>query len=178
MIDAIRAMQARLADNGTRDGDYDVPYTTLHAGKFAGGVALNIVPNHAVLDFEIRNLASDNPQTLIADLTQQAAEIASALDPDARIEIAETFAYPGLDTPTDAGVVRFVKGLTGANGTLKVAFGTEGGLFSQALGIPTVVCGPGSMAQGHKPDEYVALDQLARCDAMLARLIDALEAGI
>ena len=58
-----------------------------------------------------------------------------------------------------------------------MAFGTEGGLFHARLGIPTVICGPGSMAQGHKPDEWVAVDQIERCRAMLAKLVDACEAG-
>jgi acetylornithine deacetylase len=75
-------------------------------------------------------------------------------------------------------VVRFVQSLTGANGVIKVAFGTEGGLFSERLGIPTVICGPGSMAQGHKPDEWVSLEQIARCEAMLRALVDRLETGI
>ena len=85
--------------------------------------------------------------------------------------------YPGLGTPTDAGVVNFVKSLTGANGTIKVAFGTEGGLFAARLGIPTVICGPGSMAQGHKPDEYVSLEQMDRCEAMLEALVGRLVSG-
>lgn len=178
LMAAIRDLQAELAADGARDADYDVPYTTLHAARFAGGVALNIVPNAARLDFEIRSIAADNPDALIARLRATADTIASTTDPDARIEIAETFGYPGLDTPTDAAVVNFVKGLTGANGTIKVAFGTEGGLFSSALGIPTVICGPGSMAQGHRPDEFVTLEQLDRCDALLDRLIDALVAGL
>jgi acetylornithine deacetylase len=97
--------------------------------------------------------------------------------PEAAIRIERLWDYPGLGTPSDAGVVNFVKGLTGANGTIKVAFGTEGGLFDQRLGIPTVICGPGSMAQGHKPDEFVTLEQLARCQAMLAALIGRLETG-
>ena len=71
-----------------------------------------------------------------------------------------------------------VAGLTGSNERIKVAFGTEGGLFSSRLGVPTVVCGPGSMAQGHKPDEFVTLDQLDACDAMLATLLTRLEAGL
>jgi acetylornithine deacetylase len=61
---------------------------------------------------------------------------------------------------------------------MKVAFGTEGGLFSSQLGIPTVVCGPGSMDQGHKPDEFVSIDQLAKCDTMLVNLLARLEEGI
>jgi acetylornithine deacetylase len=75
------------------------------------------------------------------------------------------------------GWCNFVKGLTGANGTIKVAFGTEGGLFDQRLQVPTVICGPGSMMQGHKPDEFVTVDQLARCEAMLAALLKRLETG-
>jgi acetylornithine deacetylase len=97
--------------------------------------------------------------------------------PEADIRIERLWDYPGLGTPSDAEVVNFVKGLTGANGTIKVAFGTEGGLFDARLGVPTVICGPGSMAQGHKPDEYVSVEQMARCEAMLAALVTACEAG-
>lgn len=180
-VTAIREVQADVAANGTRDGDYDVPYTTVHVGKMQGGVQVNIVPNACVLDFEIRALAEDDPQTLIATLKARAEAIVAPLRtefPEAAIEIEELWNYPGLGTPSDAGVVNFVKGLTGANGTIKVAFGTEGGLFSQRLGIPTVICGPGSMAQGHKPDEFVSAEQLDRCDAMLAALVERLEAGL
>jgi len=180
-IGAIRALQAEVAATGPKDGDYDVPYTTLHVGRMAGGTALNIVPNHCQLDFEIRNLAADDPEALIATLRSDAARIAEAArarapEADIRIEVRNT--YPGLGTAPDAAVVTFVKSLTGANGTTKVAFGTEGGLFSERLGIPTVVCGPGSMAQGHRPDEYIAIDQISRCDAMLDALLDRLAAGI
>ena len=90
-------------------------------------------------------------------------------------EVERLWDYPGLGTPSDAAAVNFVKSLTGANGTIKVAFGTEGGLFDRDLGISTAVCGPGFMDQGHKPDEFVSRDQLARCDQMLARLVDRLE---
>lgn len=180
-IGAVRALQADVAENGLRDGDYDVAYTTLHVGKMAGGVQVNIVPNACVLDFEIRSLAEDDPAALIARLETAAdAIVAPYLGdfPEAAITIERLWDYPGLGTPGDAGVVRFVQGLTGANGTIKVAFGTEGGLFDTRLGIPTVICGPGSMAQGHKPDEYVSLEQMARCDAMLAALLARLEAGL
>jgi acetylornithine deacetylase len=180
-VTALRALQAEVAARGLRDGDYDVPYTTLHAGKMQGGVQVNIVPNSCVIDFEIRSIAGDDPAALIARLEAAAEAIVAPLRagfPEAAIRIERLWDYPGLGTPSDAGVVRFVQGLTGANGTIKVAFGTEGGLFSEWLGVPTVICGPGSMAQGHKPDEWIALDQIARCEAMLARLVDRLEAGI
>lgn len=179
-LNAVRDLQAEVAETGRHDGDYDVPYTTLHVGKMQGGVQVNIVPNHCVLDFEIRSLAEDDPEALIARLRAAAEAIVAprrAAFPEAAITVERLWDYPGLGTPSDAGVVNFVKGLTGANGTIKVAFGTEGGLFSQRLGIPTAICGPGSMAQGHKPDEYVSVEQLARCDAMMAALLARLEAG-
>ena len=179
-VAAVRDLQARVAATGLRDGDYDVPYTTLHVGKLNGGVQVNIVPNLAVADFEIRSLAGEDTEGLIAELRVAAEVICApwrATFPEAGIRVERLWDYPGLGTPSDAGVVNFVKGLTGANGTTKVAFGTEGGLFAARLGIPTVICGPGSMAQGHKPDEYVSVEQMARCEAMLAALVARCEAG-
>jgi acetylornithine deacetylase len=180
-LGAVRRLQDEVAESGLQDGDYDVPYTTLHVGKMQGGVQVNIVPNSCTLDFEIRNLAGDDPQALIDRLRVEADRITAPLKaafPEAALTIDRLWDYPGLGTPSSAPVVQFVKSLTGANGTMKVAFGTEGGLFSSRLGIPTVICGPGSMAQGHKPDEWVSVGQITRCDAMLAALLDRLEAGL
>ena len=180
-LNELRDMQAQLAAHGARDGDYDVPYTTIHVGKMAGGVQVNIVPNTATLDFEIRSLAEDDPEALISEMRARAEALVAPLRaefPEAAIRIDRLWDYPGLGTPSDAGVVNFVKGLTGANGTIKVAFGTEGGLFSRDVGVPTVICGPGSMAQGHKPDEYVTAEQMARCEAMLEALLIRLETGL
>jgi acetylornithine deacetylase len=177
---AVRRVQVEVAETGLRDGDYDVPYTTLHVGKMSGGVQVNIVPNLAVLDFEIRSLAGEDVAGLIARLQADAEAIVAPLRsefPEAAIMVERLWDYPGLGTPSDAEVVRFVKGLTGANGTIKVAFGTEGGLFNARLGVPTVICGPGSMAQGHKPDEFVSVEQIERCRTMLGALVDRLEAG-
>ena len=179
-IGVIRGVQARIAAEGPFDGDYDVPYTTVHAGKMNGGVQVNIVPNTAVIDFEIRSLAGVDVEALIAELRAGAEALVAPLRagfPEAEIRVERLWDYPGLGTPTDAAVVNFVKGLTGANGTIKVAFGTEGGLFDARLGVPTVICGPGSMAQGHKPDEFVTVEQMARCEAMLAALVARCEAG-
>lgn len=179
-VNLLRDTQSFVVEHGLRDGDYDVPYTTLHVGKLNGGVQVNIVPNAAVADFEIRSLAGEDTERLIEVLRIGAAEIVEPLQaefPEADIRIERLWDYPGLGTASDAGVVNFVKALTGANGTIKVAFGTEGGLFDARLGIPTVICGPGSMAQGHKPDEFVSIEQLERCEAMLAALIDRLEQG-
>lgn len=178
-VSDLRAMQAEIAETGKRDGDYDVPYTTLHAGRITGGVALNIVPNRCEVEFEIRHLAEDDPDAILAELAERAARIAEATrDPGAAIRFEPFMAYPGLGAAPDAEVVAFVKALTGANDTIKVAFGTEGGLFAERLGAPTVVCGPGSMAQGHKPDEFVTRAQMESCDAMMDALIVRLGEGL
>lgn len=178
-VNCVRGLQARVEREGGRDGEYDVPYTTLHVGRMAGGGPLNIVPNRCEVDYEVRNLAEDDPVALMEELAASARDIAAATGaPEAGVSFEEIMNYPGLGTPADAGVIRFVQSLTGANGTIKVAFGTEGGLFDQRLGVPTAICGPGSMMQGHKPDEYVTEEQMALCDRTLGRLVDRLEAGI
>ena len=181
MIGFVREIQAEIAQDGVRDDGFDVPYTTLHVGVIEGGVALNIVPNRARFDFEIRNLPGQDPDAILARLdARRAAYVADLRQrfPEAAITVEITNSYPALDTAPEAGVVRLVQGLAGEAATIKVAFGTEGGLFSSVLGIPTVVCGPGSMEQGHKPDEYVTTEQLAACDAMMDALIARLRAGI
>jgi acetylornithine deacetylase len=174
-------MQSEIQLNYPQDGDYDVPYTTVHTGRINGGVALNIVPNLCEVDFEIRNLAEDDPKQILKQikiLADQIVVVAQTQAKEAAITFETTFSYPGLNTSGTADVVRFVTSLTGSNKTKKVAFGTEGGLFSNRLDIPTVVCGPGSMMQGHKPDEYIEVSQIDRCDAMLDRLIDRLCDGL
>ncbi len=179
-VGVVRRVQARVAAEGMRDGDYDIAYSTLHVGKLNGGVQVNIVPNAAVVDWEIRSLAGEDVAGLIAEVEAGAEAIVAPLRgefPETAIRVERLWDYPGLGTPVGAEVVAFVKGLTGANGTIKVAFGTEGGLFDARLGIPTVICGPGSMAQGHKPDEYVSVEQMDRCEAMLAALVARAEAG-
>jgi acetylornithine deacetylase len=174
-------MQEELARHGKKDADYNVPYTTMHVGRIEGGIQLNIVPNSAFIDFEIRNLAEDDPIELLANLKDRIApiiQIAKKTATNADIKFTITNTYPGLNTPKEAEIVNFMKALTGNNSTIKVAFGTEGGLFSSDIGIPTVVCGPGSMDQGHKPDEFVSAEQLAQCDSMLAALNQRLVKGI
>ncbi len=179
LIGEIRSLQKQIAEHGSRDGDYDVAYSTLHVGKIAGGEVMNIVPNRASFDFEIRYLPKDNAQAIVTKIFA-AAETAAAtyrgVFPGARFDFAELQSYPALDTPVDSEAVRFVHSLTGGNSTGKITFGTEGGLFQQELGVPAVVCGPGSIAVAHKPDEYVSEAQLAACDRMLERLVERLSA--
>lgn len=177
-INALRDTQHALATDGARDEAYDVPYSTVHVGTVQGGTALNIVPNRCTLDFEIRHLQQDDPAALLAGLVGQADAIGRrerARFPESAIDIETVNAYPGLDLPVTADAVGFLESLLPAGtGTTKVAFGTEAGLFTRALATPVVVCGPGSMDQGHKPDEYVELAQMQACDAFLDRLSRAL----
>ena len=181
LIAQIRHLQDDMITDGAQDSAYDIPYTTLHAGLITSGVALNIVPDHAVVTFEIRNLAADDPERILHRLRRAIAPViavARKRAAEADIVFKVINSYPGLETSLDEAVVAMVAELTGRDERIKVAFGTEGGLFSQRLGIPAVVCGPGSMEQGHKADEFVTLAQLDSCDAMLASLVDRLATGL
>lgn len=168
----LRRLQDELAACGARDEAYEVPYSTVHAGVLNGGTALNIVPDRAEMMFEYRHLAADRAAGILARIEAAAARISSCYPAqEARIEVEQYNAYPGLDVVEGSPIVAFAQKLARSTGTTKVAFGTEAGFFDQ-LGIPTVVCGPGSMAgQGHKPDEYLELSQLAACDAMMDRIL-------
>lgn len=174
LLTGLRRIQKSLSDEGAHDRAYDVPWTTIHAGVIQGGEALNIVPNRCRLDFEIRHLPQDPVEPLLDGIQAEADAIVRRLRPDfptAGLTIAELSSYPALDTDRTAEVVAFVKSLTGGNSTGKISFGTEGGLFQQRLSMPTVVCGPGSIGEAHKPDEFIAVDQLAACDRMLDALL-------
>jgi acetylornithine deacetylase len=177
LINRLDEIGDRLAQPEHHDERFDPPYSTVQTGVIKGGRALNIVPAECEFDFEVRALPGFDANK-VADELQTYAE--AELLPKMRAVKAETdirfqslSAYPGLATSPDSEAARLLALLAGSNEFGTVAFGTEGGLFEQA-GIPTVVCGPGSMDQGHKPDEYVSVEQLQTCDAMLARLADYL----
>jgi acetylornithine deacetylase len=175
LITKLKEIARRKRDHGPFDPDFQPPYSSVHTGLIQGGTALNIVPRDCTFDFEVRPLPGDDVPAIIAELREFAATRLlpemHAVRPETAIVIEELSAAPGLDTPIEHEATRLAAALSGANGTIKVPFGTEGGLFA-AAGIPTVICGPGSIDQAHKPDEFVALDQIARCEAFLQRLID------
>jgi acetylornithine deacetylase len=177
LIGAIRVLQKDIADNGVHDGDYEVAYTTLHVGKMQGGEVMNIVPNRCSFDFEIRYLPEDDQHAIVTRIKAAAEKIAegyrSVFD-KARFDFMDLQSYPAMNTPVNSEAVKFVHALTGGNSTGKITFGTEGGLFQQALGTPAVVCGPGNIAVAHKPDEHVSEAQMAQCDRMLERLLEKL----
>ncbi|MDL2409588.1 acetylornithine deacetylase [Rhizobium calliandrae] len=173
----IRRQQSDIGNNGLRDEAYDVPYTTIHAGKIVGGTALNVVPDVATVDFEIRHLAEDDPTILLERLQSQTEALLAPhrmLFPEAAIGIEVLNAYPAFAVSPTARAVTTIKAWLPEAGTTKVSFGTEAGLYVATLGIPTVVIGPGSMDQGHTPDEFVDVAQLHACDAFLDRMLVSL----
>jgi len=162
-----------------RDARFDPPYSTVQTGVISGGKALNIVPADCRFDFEIRALPSQDP-TLVAQQLQTYAEQQvlprmRAVSEHSAIRFTELSAYPGLATDAQSQAAELIAAFCGSQDFGTVAFGTEGGLFD-AAGIPTVVCGPGSMDQGHKPDEFVSRAQLDACDAMLQRMLTFIRA--
>ena len=179
-IVAYIAEQARqLRDRGRRDDAYDVPYTTLHVGTIQGGTALNIVPRDCSFDFEMRNLPLDDPQAFYADLRRHADTFLPAMhavDPATYIEFDSLTAAAGFDAGAESAIAVLGRHCNGGSDCGKVSFGSEASLFHGA-NIPTVLCGPGHIAQAHQPDEWISLDQLARCEGFMLRLADRLCAG-
>ena len=177
-IAALRDSQKHIAQWGTQDPDYDIPYSTLHVGRIDGGKALNIVPNLCTLDFEFRNLASDDPTVLLDELRERAEAIvreAKLVSNVAAIEIELLNEYPGLDVHPSVEAVRLLHNFAEpGTGHIKVSFGTEGGLFANRLNVPVVVCGPGSIEQAHKPDEFIDISQLVAGQRFLSGVLGSL----
>jgi len=170
----LKNLARRHRDQGPYDRGFDIAHTTVHTGVIRGGTALNVIPHACTFDFEFRHLPGDDPDRLLREFKDY---VSSRLEPEMRsvhaaagFSIEQMSQIPVLDTGPESEVVALAQELTGSDEVGKVSFGTEGSQFQRA-GIPTVVCGPGSIAQAHKPNEYVTLDQIARCEAFLRRLM-------
>lgn len=172
MVHEAETLQNELAAGGPHDAAYPFPSTSVHVGTIKGGSALNIMPEHCEMQFEIRNVAGDEPRALVERLRGRAAAIISQRG-KGRIEISINNEYPGLDTQPDNAFAQKILHAA-RKPACKIGFGTEGGLFNQQLHMPVVVCGPGSIDRAHKPDEYVTQDELDACDAFLDRVIAGL----
>ena len=167
-------MARRFRDQGGYDHAYDVPFTTVHTGTIRGGTALNIVPRDCQFDFEFRHLPFDDPDRLFAEVEAFAARFVPGMRrvaPDTGIEFDPLSTLPGFDTHGDSEIAALGRECNGTETCGKVSFGTEASLFHNAA-IPTIICGPGHIAQAHQPNEWVTLDQLARCEAFMRRLAD------
>jgi acetylornithine deacetylase len=170
-IAALARIGVELQDD--RDPRFDPPYSTTQANVVHGGTALNILAREASIVWECRTLPGRDPM----DVVNRAKELAAAIlpkyrngAPDASIEITVTSSYPGLALDMDSAAVALAREISGANDVEAVAYGTEAGHFARA-GIPAVICGPGSIDQAHRPDEFVALSELAACEAFLRKVI-------
>ncbi len=183
LIAHISEVQQDIEKNGPFDPGYRVPHTTLHVGTVRGGTALNIVPNECSFDFEIRHLPEHEIDPLIDTIQRYARDNLEPTmrlkNPDCGIDFTELFGYPALFTAPDAPVVAFVRSLLEYDRAVEqISFGSEAGLFSRRIGIPAVVCGPGSILQAHRPDEYVSIEQLETCRTMLRRLVESLSRNL
>ena len=177
LVGELGRMGHRLKAPELHDARFDPPFSTVQTGVISGGKALNIVPADCRFDFEIRALPSFDPndvaQELKAYAERQVLPRMRAVSEQSEIRFSELSAYPGLATDAHSEAAELIAAFSGSREFGTVAFGTEGGLFD-AAGIPTVICGPGSMDQGHKPDEFVSLQQLTACDAMLQRMLQSI----
>lgn len=171
----VRSLADGFRERGPFDEAYDVPYTTCSCNVVSGGIAVNTVPADCGLTFEFRSIAQDDPREILGRCRAELDRIEARMqqeNPAARVEVTVIAQAPGLETAEGAEVIELAVGCGGIRTTDKVPYGTEAGLFDR-VAIPTVVCGPGDIAQAHAPDEFVALDQIAHCerfiDAVIAR---------
>jgi acetylornithine deacetylase len=173
LICHIRDVADAYKARGPYDTFYDVPFSTMTTNLIQGGIAVNTIPDACEFSYEFRNLPGIAPGDIQREVQRYVDEVLlprmRAEFPEARIELEAGPAAPGLEASEQAAITQLVRALTRDTATRKVAYGTEAGLF-EGIGIPTVVCGPGHIAQAHKPDEFVALDQLSACEAFLRRV--------
>jgi acetylornithine deacetylase len=177
----LRRAARDLRERGTHDAAFEPPYSTVHTGRISGGIALNVIPDHAELDFEIRNLPGDDPSAVIdagrAYTEETLLPEMRAVHAESAIQWRPLVDYPALaDQPAAAWLKQLACAAAGNRETRTVSFGTEGGLF-QAIGVPTVICGPGCIEQAHKADEYVTLTQLSQCLGFMDALAGRIAAG-
>ncbi|MCP2079787.1 UNVERIFIED_ORG: acetylornithine deacetylase [Methylorubrum zatmanii] len=170
----------RIADamvaRGDASGRFDPPNTTVHVGVIEGGTARNILPKLCTFLWEFRGLPdldmAEIPALFAAACERVTRERLNRYGEFGHIATVEEVSVPGLALDPDSEAERLALRLAGRNATITVPYATEAGRFQRA-GIPTVVCGPGSIDQAHQPDEFITLDELARGEAFMRRLVAA-----
>jgi acetylornithine deacetylase len=173
LIGELNRIADEMMERGDPSGRFDPPYTTVHVGIINGGTARNIMAKSCSFHWEFRGLPSLDPQEIPDRLDRFVREVAlkrlNRFGDFGRIETQLEVAVPGLAPEPGSAAETLALRLAGRNRTQTVPFGTEAGHY-QAAGIPTVVCGPGSIDQAHQPDEYITLEQLEAGAAFLRRL--------
>ena len=173
----LKSMHNRLVAEGPFDPLFDVPHTTIHTGVIAGGTALNIIARDCDVIWEIRHHHMNSPVTLFNEAKTFADSLVPAMQavaPGTGITHKLNSVLPGFATDASSDIAQLCfkcAEIDSSTGAGKVSFGTEAALFHQ-IGVPTIVCGPGHIAQAHQPNEWVALDQLAWCERFMRRLAD------
>lgn len=179
LVGKVRDMAEGFERDEPRYAGFDVPFSTASVGQFHGGIADNVVPRDAEFRYEFRDLPTADARAMQAEVEAHARRLEPAMRqvaPEAGFRFETICEIPSFLGSAQDPVTRLAQRLAGEQRTTLVAFGTEAGLFKNA-GIPTVVCGPGSIVQAHQPDEYVALEQLARCEAFMRGLAATHELG-
>lgn len=177
MIAHVRTIAARHAANGPFDEGFELPFTTAQTGTIQGGLALNVIPDFCRFEFEFRNVPKVEAQGVLAEIDSYADVQTAAMQ--ARyaatgVVIERLASAPPLEAFEEAAVTRLARVITGDTAISKVSYGTEAGLFQRA-GIPTIVCGPGSITEAHRPNEFIALDQIRACETFLAAATETLK---
>lgn len=163
--------------HGPFDPEYLVPFTSISVNKFIGGGFGNTVPASCSLRLDFRTLGNVDPKSVLARIEQRVSELQGQMqqrDPATGIEIDVLCMAPGLETSAEAGIIAELAQAGAVSTGAKKAYGTEAGYFS-SMGIDTVVCGPGDIAQAHAADEFVSLEQLEKCEQVITALVGAME---
>jgi acetylornithine deacetylase len=171
----VREMADRLARSEQRDYGFTVPYTTLSTGLIRGGIATNVIPKDCEFHFDMRTLPQASAEALYQEIRAYGASLEremQATDPLSGIDLEWASQTVGLDASETDAIVQWVMRLSGKTTVGKVSYGTEAGLF-QKMGVPSVICGPGDISEAHRPNEFVALDQLAQCETFIHRILQA-----
>jgi acetylornithine deacetylase len=174
MVVFIRQIADRLAQSEQRDYGFTVPYSTLSTGLIHGGIAANVVPKDCVFQFDMRTLPQASPDALYQEILAYAETLAAEMrrsDANSGIDLQWMSQTAGLAAAETDAIVQWAMQLSKNTTVGKVCYGTEAGLF-QKMGVPTVICGPGDIAEAHRPNEFVALDQLAQCESFMDRILE------
>ena len=175
LIGYVDELAEEISYRSDNDAMFDVPYSTLSVGTIKGGTATNIVPNLCEFTFDYRNLPHMTQDDILAPIAAKVAELSTQMQAraaDTGIELLQEESVPAMTDNDSAELQALIIALTGDDTRHKVAYATEGGQFTNS-GIPTIICGPGSIEQAHKADEYVALSEMVRCDEFLQKLLNS-----